>query len=316
MTIEAFICYSTHDRATADAAYAALEADGIRGWMAPHDISAGAEWAGAIVAAIDRCDVLVVIFSSHANASKQVSREVQRAFERGVPVVPLRIEDVAPAQALAYYMGSVHWLDALPPPVEPHLRQLAAAVRAAAPEPSPHNAARDAPTGREPVRRRGPVPWPVWVGAGAACVVVALIAWRLAGTGWLSVLPPDRDRAAGATDGTFKGTMQCEKLPWTNSSLDVAVVLSVQGRTANFSRNVYSGDGKRLTGYETGTGTVEADGTVRVRTSWASQTNRFDGDYAGHLTATGGTLSGKQTLEVDGARYVRPCAIVLQKASA
>ena len=43
--------------------------------------------------------------------------------------MPLRIEDVVPAKSLDYFIGSVHWLDALTPPLEAHLQRLAADVR-------------------------------------------------------------------------------------------------------------------------------------------------------------------------------------------
>jgi hypothetical protein len=42
-----------------------------------------------------------------------------------VPVIPVRIEDIAPTKAMAYFMGPVHWLDALSPPLEQHLQRLA-----------------------------------------------------------------------------------------------------------------------------------------------------------------------------------------------
>src|SRR5215469_13145409 len=96
MPFDVFISYSTHDKAAADAACAVLEASGIRCWIAPRDIPPGTEWAKAIVDAIDRCRAMVLIFSSNANGSKQIHREIQRAFEREVPVVPFRIENIVP----------------------------------------------------------------------------------------------------------------------------------------------------------------------------------------------------------------------------
>jgi formylglycine-generating enzyme required for sulfatase activity len=129
MNFDAFISYANQDKAVADAACAKLEADGIRCWIAPRDVPPGAQWAAAIVDAIDHCCAMVLIFSSSANGSNQIHREVQRAFEREVPVVPFRIENVVPEQALAYYMGSVHWLDALTPPLEQHLQKLVASLK-------------------------------------------------------------------------------------------------------------------------------------------------------------------------------------------
>lgn len=128
MAFDVFISYPNQDKATADAACAALEAAKIRCWIAPRDVPAGGDWAGAIVDAIDDCKAMVLIFSSSTNRSKQIHREVQRAFDREKPVVPFRIENVAPEKGLAYYMGPVHWLDALTPPIEQHLQQLVASM--------------------------------------------------------------------------------------------------------------------------------------------------------------------------------------------
>src|SRR5262249_23061057 len=124
-----FISYAHDDKTAADAACAALEGDGIRCWIAPRDVAPGQDWAAAIVDAIDQCLVMVLIFSARTNRSRQVQREVQRAFDREPPVLPLRIENVAPTKGLAYYMGPVHWLDALTPPLEAHLETLVASVK-------------------------------------------------------------------------------------------------------------------------------------------------------------------------------------------
>jgi tetratricopeptide (TPR) repeat protein len=124
MDFDVFISYPHQDKSTADAACAMLEAARIKCWIAPRDIAPGAEWAASIIDAIDRCRAMILVFSSRTNSSKQIQREVQRAFEREVPVVPFRIEEVAPEKSLAYYMGPVHWLDALTPPLEAHIERL------------------------------------------------------------------------------------------------------------------------------------------------------------------------------------------------
>jgi len=128
MGFDVFISYPHEDKATADAACAKLEAAGTRCWIAPRDVTPSADWAASIIEAIDGCRVVVLIFSSRTNKSKQVHREVQRAFEKEKPVVPFRIENMLPEKTLAYYMGSVHWLDALTPPLEQHLQALSETV--------------------------------------------------------------------------------------------------------------------------------------------------------------------------------------------
>jgi TIR domain len=129
MPFDVFISYSSKDKTAGDATCAALEAAGLRCWIAPRDVPPGSDWAGSIVDAIDHCRLMILVFSANANGSRQVHREVQRAFEREVPVVPFRIENIAPEKALAYYVGSVHWLDALTPPLEKHLERLVKASK-------------------------------------------------------------------------------------------------------------------------------------------------------------------------------------------
>src|SRR5208283_5420050 len=73
---------------------------------------------------------MILIFSANANNSPQIRREVERAVNKGVTIIPLRIEDIAPAHSLEYFIGSLHWLDAITPPLEDHLRRLADSVKA------------------------------------------------------------------------------------------------------------------------------------------------------------------------------------------
>jgi hypothetical protein len=121
MEYDVFISYSHPDKAAADAACATLEQAGIRCWMAPRDIVPGADWSESIINAIARAKVLVLIFSRNANESPQIKREVERAVNKGLPVIPVRIEDTTPSKALEYFISTPHWLDAFTPPLEERL---------------------------------------------------------------------------------------------------------------------------------------------------------------------------------------------------
>jgi type II secretory pathway pseudopilin PulG len=129
MAHDVFISYSSVDKAVAGAVCAELEQNQVRCWIAPRDIRPGAEWGESIVDAINSCRVMVLVFSSNANESPQIRREVERAVNKGVIIVPLRIEDVLPTRSLEYFIGAVHWLDALTPPIEHHVKTLAADIR-------------------------------------------------------------------------------------------------------------------------------------------------------------------------------------------
>lgn len=125
MSHQVFISHSSKDKAMADMVCNALEAQNIPCWIAPRDIPFGKDWSEAIVEAIAISKTVVLVFSSASNASPQVRREVQRAFEKGVVVIPVRVEDVIPHPALDYYISGVHWLDAANGLEDHHLESLA-----------------------------------------------------------------------------------------------------------------------------------------------------------------------------------------------
>jgi len=126
---DVFISYSNKDKPTADAVCVALEANGVRCWVAPRDIMPGTDWGESIIDAINDCKIMVLVFSLNANESPQIKREVERAAHRGIPIIPLRIEEVNPSKSLEYFISTPHWLDALTPPMEKHLQHLARTVK-------------------------------------------------------------------------------------------------------------------------------------------------------------------------------------------
>jgi len=68
---------------------------------------------------------MVLVFSGNADQSPQVQREVERAVSKCTTIVPVRIEDAEMSKALELYVSSMHWLDAITPPLEQHLDKLA-----------------------------------------------------------------------------------------------------------------------------------------------------------------------------------------------
>jgi tetratricopeptide (TPR) repeat protein len=128
MAHDVFIAYSSKDNAAADAVCAILEQREIRCWIAPRDIPPGKEWGEAIIEAISASRMMILIFSANANDSPQIRREVERAVNKQVVIVTVRIEDVAPTRALEYFIGAVHWLDALSLPLASHLEKIADVV--------------------------------------------------------------------------------------------------------------------------------------------------------------------------------------------
>jgi len=217
MPHEVFISHSSKDKVYADAVCARLESEGIRCWIAPRDILPGMSWGSAIVEAIEAARLMVLLFSSNANASPQIEREVERALNKELPIVPLRIESVVPGKSLEYFLGTPHWLDAVTPPFEQHLEYITQTVKALLQhgqtgeavdvphpaEPAPHTTALETPMPREPTPSRSRGISRRWLGAGAAAVAVvilALLGW------WLLQVGAVPRRFAGAwTTTNFVG---------------------------------------------------------------------------------------------------------------
>ena len=125
---DVFISYSQKNKNTADAVCNALENNNIRCWIAPRDITPGKEWGEAIVTAISEAKVMVLIFSAASNESQQVLREVERAVNKNVIIIPFRIEDVVPTKSMEYFLYSTHWLDALTHDMSKHIAMLTGTV--------------------------------------------------------------------------------------------------------------------------------------------------------------------------------------------
>ncbi|MGA8571086.1 MAG: TIR domain-containing protein [Desulfobaccales bacterium] len=125
MAHDVFISYSHEDQTTANGMVATLESHGIRCWIDYRDALPGMDYEEAIIDAIDEAKALVLIFSSHSNASVHIKREVERAVSLGLSVLNFRTEDIAPSKTLEYLISTPHWLDAMNPPLEDHLTRLA-----------------------------------------------------------------------------------------------------------------------------------------------------------------------------------------------
>src|SRR5215831_18528830 len=112
MPHDVFVSYATEDKVTADRVCSALEGKAFRCWIAPRDIEPGTSYPSAIVHAVQSCRLVVLILSSHSDASPHVKSEVQCAFDSNIEIIPFRIEQFDVSADLQYFLSTVQWLDA------------------------------------------------------------------------------------------------------------------------------------------------------------------------------------------------------------
>jgi hypothetical protein len=67
-----FISYASQDAAVANSVVENLEQHGVKCWVAPRDVKPGAQYADAIIRAINEAKAMVVVLSSSAMDSSHV----------------------------------------------------------------------------------------------------------------------------------------------------------------------------------------------------------------------------------------------------
>lgn len=142
-----FISHSTTQRDVANHLALFLERKGIDTWIAPRDIPAGSEWDESIDAAIRHSSVFLLLFSSNADVSKHIKREIAIADRLDKPILPIRVENVEP-ERLSYWLATTQWfewldqrdstLELLVHSVRPYINRMGTrTIRHAAPIPTP-----------------------------------------------------------------------------------------------------------------------------------------------------------------------------------
>jgi hypothetical protein len=129
MAREVFVSYSQADYECAMQLVTRVEQEGISCWIAPRDIAPSADWAAEIIDAITNSRTMILVFSASSNESPQVRREVERAVHKQRGILTFRIENVMPSKSLEYFLSAQHWMDAFPPPREPHYARLCAYLK-------------------------------------------------------------------------------------------------------------------------------------------------------------------------------------------
>ena len=108
---DVFVSYASQDAAVAHSVVENLERQGIKCWIAPRDVRPGAQYADAIVRAINEAKTLVLVLSQSAVGSSHVGREIERAASKHKQVIALKIDAAALTPALEYFLSESQWID-------------------------------------------------------------------------------------------------------------------------------------------------------------------------------------------------------------
>lgn len=97
-----------------------LESNGVKCWYAPRDTEG--DYAGSIANAIENCKIFLLILNKNASESPHVLNELNLVTERlskreEVNIMPFHISDDDISAKAKYYIGRMHWIDAMTPPM-------------------------------------------------------------------------------------------------------------------------------------------------------------------------------------------------------
>jgi hypothetical protein len=122
---------------------------------------------------------------------------------------------------------------------------------------------------------------------------------------------------AESFNGTWHGTLNCGKLSFTKGPQKVPINLTVSGTSVSYSRDIYNRDNTAVVGKEEGTGTVGADGAIKLTSAWKgvgpNPKYTYTASYSGSLAKGSGNLKGTQIWSVEGKTENRECSIVLKQ---
>jgi pyrroloquinoline quinone biosynthesis protein D len=106
-----FICHSSKDQKVATTICGTLEREGFTSWISTRDIGPGENFQEAIYGAIRSATAMVLVFTASANVSDEVKKEIGLAGQFRLSVIPIRVENVIPNDALAYELVTRQWIN-------------------------------------------------------------------------------------------------------------------------------------------------------------------------------------------------------------
>jgi serine/threonine protein kinase/tetratricopeptide (TPR) repeat protein len=80
--------------------------------MAPRNLDPGTPHDGQIVQGLRESEGILLLFSQHANESKNVLREIEFANDQRLPILSVRLDSSAIGDDLGYYLRAAQWHDA------------------------------------------------------------------------------------------------------------------------------------------------------------------------------------------------------------
>ena len=112
--------------------------------------------------------------------------------------------------------------------------------------------------------------------------------------------------AAEVLDAVYRGTLICDKLPFTSNQMREAIEVTISAGTARYSHVVRLSDVATEPAAEQGTGTVNGQ-KIELQGNWKVGSRQYQAEYKGSFVRRHAKLNGTQTWTDGGKTITRAC---------
>ena len=118
--------------------------------------------------------------------------------------------------------------------------------------------------------------------------------------------------AAEVLDATYRGTMVCDKLPFTRDKMREAIEVTITGGAARYSHVVRLRNLAVEAAAEQGTGTIDGQ-KIDLQGTWKGGGREYAAKYSGSFVRRSARLKGMQTWSDGGKTVTRACAGAIKR---
>ena len=118
--------------------------------------------------------------------------------------------------------------------------------------------------------------------------------------------------AAEVLDATYRGTMVCDKLPFTSDKMREAIEVTISGGAASYSHVVRLRNAAVEATKEQGTGKIDGQ-KIELQGSWKDASRSYEAKYSGSFVRRSAALKGTQTWTDGGKTITRACAGAIKR---
>jgi hypothetical protein len=118
--------------------------------------------------------------------------------------------------------------------------------------------------------------------------------------------------AAEVLDATYRGTMVCDKLPFTSDKMREAIEVTIAAGAARYSHVVRLRNAAVEATAEQGTGKIDGQ-NIDLQGTWKSGSREYQAKYSGSFVRRSARLKGTQSWTDGGKTITRACAGAIKR---